>query len=944
MNYSLRRQNESYFVRYQDGRAFIYYTTASSNECDINLVFFCYDFYYNFLDYTTNWSSDSCDNINTHEISLPYTPYIWPYMSSPPPVSASGLLCPKNYPYNQATVRISNRIKVTVHDDPVFSGVYVFDGNDVGVWSLNSQLSAYNIETNDEFYYSSNIRFFQMFDPLNWDPANPYPLDGIPAYFETLYNTQNLVNPDPPCENPYTQTFRMLDSYAFPASFVLTAIQRSVVNNDSLYTGGHRLSLGFTLPVRYRKGYKDWIVVDKVPHAISGYKNYSHPVVVDNCNSYIDFDFLEYGTHYPRSDYAGNITGIKCSGIDDFGFAFRVNSSLLARNNFDSQTENAPSNYLNSRQYIRDDGFIDGAVINGWGAQFFGPKIPINASVEFIYSCRPGLPCFNLTPSIINPITATGYGCIEDYYSVINVDYLCGGSPQDRPDDNYWIDNNIISTNIIYSGISGLLPTIYKYGGFTFDDSESIVYDAYVSYEENPIISIPYTGDSKPNSIRDWIRRDLRLVSFDKQDNGTFNTNSISFTNPTIDLYWNINGNNATAYIIPNDENLYDGISRQLMLIGAGTPEVNGRYVWYKGGGSQFYQTTPNYGFSIRLSYDDDKPINHRYEWLVGKDHSDKWIPYYATSGSIGIRNLDNNSYINTSGWYIPNNCYSGIYPPPNTTTQPTTNRFILVRDAPNNPVGIPVSDAVFNTYYYNNEPGVWTSIENSNIQIRLINSNYFMGIFINNIYNIYYILYNGYNQFLNTETVYYGKKLGNTLGILKLDRDAHPNCSSDPTPPETITISTQAGDAYPIGTGVATLRFWRNIYSVCNSGSGIEVTDQTITISCASGSISVNNETINAGSSKVFYNIAFSFANNTVLQDSIVGRNNLIFVQGLTTDAAFSGNATLNWNNTRDHDLYGQITVSNTGQSNVPIPVGQWISNNYYLGIGNPNSILEII
>ncbi len=936
MNYSLRKQNESYFVRYQDGRAYIYYTDSSSNECDINLVFLCYDFYYNYLDYTTNWSSDKCDSINTHNISLPYTPYIWPYMSNPPPASASGLLCPKNYPYNQGTVRISNRIKITVHDDPIFSGIYVFDGNDVGVWSLNSELSVSNIEITDEFYdiFSPNIQFFQMFDPSNWDPANPYPLDGIPAYFETLYNTQNLVNPDPPCNDPYTNTYSLLDSYAFPASFVLTAIQRSVVNNDLLYTGGHRLSLGFTLPVRYRKTYRDWIVVDKVPHAIFGYKNYSHPITIDNCNSYINFDFLEYGTHYPRYDYAGNITGIKCSGIDDFGFAFRVSSSLLARNNFDSQTENAPSNYLNSRQYIRDDGFIDGAIVNGWGSQFFGPKIPLNASVEFIYSCRPGLPCLNLTSSIINPVTATGYGCVKDYYSIINVDYLCGASPQDRPDNNYWINNDIVSTNIIYSGISGVLPTIYKYGGSTFDDSDSIVYDAYVSYEENPIISIPYTGDPKPDSIRDWINRDLRIVSFNKQDNGTFNTNSISFTNPTIDLYWNINGNNATAYIIPSDEDLYGDTSPQLMLIGAGTPEVNGKYLWDKYGANEFFQIIPNYGFSIKLSYDDDKPINQRYEWLVGKYHSNKWIPYYANSGFISIRNLNNNSYINTSGWYIPNNCYSGIYPPPNKDIDSTDNGYVNIVGA----------ESILNGYYYYDEQTkFWISVYNTNIQIRLINSNYFLGIVSNNIYNIYYMLYNGYNQFIDSEIVYYGKKLGDTLGVLRLDKDAHPTCSVDPTPPETIFIPPQTGNAYPIGTGLAILRFWRNIFSTCNAILGTGVTDQTITISCASGSISVNNEIINAGSNKVYYNIPYSTENSTVL-DSNAGINNLIFVQGLTTDAAFSGNATLNWDNTRDHDLYGQVTLSsNLGQSNSINPIGVWINNGgSYLGTLNPVSTIE--
>jgi hypothetical protein len=926
MTYCLRSQNSNYFVRYKDGTAYIYYRefqpNPPSDECGIDLRFLCYDFYYSIY-YNTDWSSSQCDNIYTHDISLPYTPYVWPNVLSPAPASASGLLCHKNYPYNQDTVRISNRIKITIYDDPIFSGIYVYDGTGPGDWALNSALSHNNINTYNDIY-DLNIKFIQTRDPLTWDPEyDPY--STLPAYFEGLYDTQNLVNPDPACSSPYEQTWELMDSYAFPASFVLTALQNAHQNEDDTYNAGHRLSLGFTLPVRYRKSYRDWIVVDKVPHAITGYTNYSHPVVVDNCYSYMNFDFAEYGTIFPSNTYNGNITGLKCSGINQFGFAFRVTSNLLGRTNYQSSVENYPTAYLDSHLLIRSDG-IDtetGESIRDWGNAFFEPKTPVNASVEFVYSCRPGLPCFNLTPSVISPATGTEIGCIVDYYTAINIDYLCG-EYDGKPDDAYWINNNIISTNIIYSGISGLLPTLYKYGGG--ESTANVVYEAYITNDENPIISIPYTGYSKPSSVRNWINSELRLVYFDQDANGNLDINNISSTNPMVDLYWNINGNSATAYIVPSDEDAYTSIAPQLMLINAGTSDVNGKYIWDKYS-NQFYQQ-PNNGFSIRLSYDlNNTTNNYDYGWRVGRldINTNDWVPYYKVSGSINLLDRTNLYYIN-SNWIIPDNCYSGLYPPPNSITDPSgNNKYIYVSGA----------EPILNGYYYlNTQTGFWTSIQNPNAQIRLIDSNYFIGIVSNNIYNTYYMLYNGYSQFLGSELIYYGNKTGNTLS---LNKDAHPNCILDRLPPETITIKP-----FPIGTGLATLRFWRNIYSTCNSVDGTGVANQTINISCASGSIGVNNDTLNAGSSKIYNTIPFDSANGAVTTSN-AGVNNLIFIQGLTTDAAFSGNAILDWNNNRDHDLYGQLTLSSyIGQFNSSSPVGVWISNGSYLGTGNPISQIE--
>jgi hypothetical protein len=62
-----------------------------------------------------------------------------------------------------------------------------------------------------------------------------------------------------------------------------------------------------------------------------------------------------------------------------------------------------------------------------------------------------------------------------------------------------------------------------------------------------------------------------------------------------------------------------------------------------------------------------------------------------------------------------------------------------------------------------------------------------------------------------------------------------------------------------------------------------------------------------------------------------------------IAINAAFSGNAVLAWNNNRDHDLYGQLTLSVDGSINPSNLVGVWISNGRYLGNANPISKMEI-
>jgi len=950
MTYCLRSQNSNYFVRYKDGIPYIYYTefqpNPPSDECGINLRFLCYDFYDTNTYYNLNWNPDTCDNGYTHITQIPVNSYLYPQLRNPP-VGSYNLLCGNNY-----DIRISDKIKISIPDDPIFSGTYVFDyvpgGGDSDLfssnWILNSVESNHNLSSYNHPDSAANGKLLVSLCNSDFSAS----VFGYPGYMEiktSYYNDDNNA-----------AARQLEDVFAFPAEFIFTAVQppcpcTGIPDVDYIGTSGigHRVTVALAAPIRWRHPYRDWILVDKVSHTIdNSIINYATGTLFNDGALYVNRDiyllnskYIKYTKSYvpgtantvigdgyisiAPNDYDG-LTSIVCTGIPDLGIAFRSSAYGLG-------IDRGQTYYFDSTANIQGiGGFQEFTrnVVDNWDfiikdeRPFFDSKIPIKANVEFIYSCRPGLPCFNITPSIISPVTGTGIGCIVDYYTSINIDYLCG-EYDGKPDDAYWINNNITSTNIIYSGISGLLPTLYKYGGGGWTDN--IVYEAYITNDENPVISIPYTGYSKPSSVRDWINRELRLVYFGQDANGNLDINNISSTNPVVDLHWNIVGNSATAYIVPSDEDAYTSIAPQLMLINAGTSDVNGKYIWDKYS-NQFYQQ-PNNGFSIRLSYDlNDTINNYNYGWRVGRFdiNTNGWVPYYKVSGFINLIDRTNSSYIN-SNWIIPNNCYSGLYPPPNSITDPSgDHKYIYVSEA----------ESVLNGYYYlNAQTGFWTSIQNPNAQIRLIDSNYFIGIVSNNIYNIYYMLYNGYAQFLGSELIYYGNKIGNTLS---LNIDAHPNCILDISPPETITIKPCS-----IGTGLATLRFWRNIYSTCNSVDGTGVANQTINISCASGSIGVNNDTLNAGSSKIYNTIPFDSANGTVTTSN-AGINNLIFIQGLTTDAAFSGNAILNWNNNRDHDLYGQLTLSSyIGQINSSSPVGVWISNGRYLGNANPSSKMEI-
>lgn len=167
----------------------------------------------------------------------------------------------------------------------------------------------------------------------------------------------------------------------------------------------------------------------------------------------------------------------------------------------------------------------------------------------------------------------------------------------------------------------------------------------------------------------------------------------------------------------------------------------------------------------------------------------------------------------------------------------------------------------------------------------------------------------------LSPIVVYYDNTSGNGLS---LNIDAYPVCNTSYTPPEIIS-GTYNLNTSPYGCGLK-FRFWRNIYSECNSAQSTDVTTQTVVVTCNSGSIKVNGEILGSGGSKTFNTIAFDpnrgEVSNSTLGEEIVVKNKCCPPQD---SASFTITATLNWSTQRDHDLYGTVSCATIGPCQPP-------------------------
>jgi hypothetical protein len=643
------------------------------------LIYPCSDYGYNQL-LIYGWDPSYCNSSYTHLRSLSLNNYLYPQSTSPPSGSYN-LLCSNNY-----SVSISNKIKITIPDDPIFGGTYVFDYSPTNAgdhdlfstnWILNSGESSHSLVPYNHPDSAANGKLLVSLT----DNGMQGLVFGYPGYMEikTSYYKDEIN----------TGARQLEDVFAFPAQFIFTAVQPPCpcsgipgVDLVSTVGSGHRVTVALAAPIRWRHPYRNWILVDKVSHTIDDSTiSYASGSVFNDGASY--FSTTDNSSVYlPNSKYIKltktyvpgtansvigdgyiglsneyyGLTSIVCTGISDLGVAFRSSASGLG-------IDRANTYYFDNTFNIQGiGGFQEFSrdVANNWDLIIkderpFFDKIPIRANIDFIYSCRSGIGCLNMNGSTISSVSGSGISC-SPFSSYINIDYLCGNDEQAYPQDSYWINNGITSTQIVFSGSSGINPTIMQTYGYNNDSI--FTYDAYVSYDNNPIINIPYTG-YLPSQIREFLISKFRAVSFSKNINNTYAINSINNIYSNLDLYWNVDLLNHTSkvYVTADEANLsYPTV----IVSGAGNSEFNGTYYINKTYG--IFNSYESYFYTpqslTRIVY-----ANSGY--YMQKYSQNKWISYYSSSGVANIVGspIYHNKVIR-SNWST-GICLSGISPTP---------------------------------------------------------------------------------------------------------------------------------------------------------------------------------------------------------------------------------------------------------------------------------------
>jgi hypothetical protein len=217
----------------------------------------------------------------------------------------------------------STKIKITV-DDPVFSGIYVFDKN---VFDPDLFYSSDHQRPIISFYAGN--QYFLNLDESILNSSLIYSDSSLEEYTGTIqeYNNKYIVQLDFIAGNDdrypglleaqvehdiATSGTSMVDAYAFPGMFLFTAIKapsdvdgaylRSLTrffdiinsgNSDIPYPiasgEGHRYVAAFSLPAQYRHSYKDYILMDWVPITLQSSSNTLQNDVTDVPSNIIPF-------------------------------------------------------------------------------------------------------------------------------------------------------------------------------------------------------------------------------------------------------------------------------------------------------------------------------------------------------------------------------------------------------------------------------------------------------------------------------------------------------------------------------------------------------------------------------------------------------------------------------------------------------------------------------
>lgn len=623
MSYYIRKSGESYFIRYGSNTAWIYYPDA------LSLCETCCPIVYlsRWEDPTTVACSQTTYNT---DLEKPY--YYWYSGNNPVPFgggqaniapsSALNLFCG-----TPPTARVSRRITVNIPYDPVFSGNYVFDRKADGSWDLNNHFTTTNIST----YQDSTSAFY-----------NTKLIDLTETYSQSTY--QGYVE----YATTGSATTTISGAFAFPARFVFSAIQpptdvdgyeaNSPTNNSPFpQTTGHRMVVGFKLPLRWRHPYSDWILVDKIGHRVSG--------IVPTTSGYAtgvsgtQFINLSGITNNPaRYDITDSVTAItgSCTGLSHIGFAYKVSASGLP---FQSSTYGISlSSFTGIKQDFNKYNITYNSTTHNLDeTRLFGPKESIEAWVSFDFSCRPsGSWCSEF--STMSPVS-TGSTSISGscFGSSINADFMCGDNLA-RPSGAYWTSEGITGIKIVYSGTSDNIYPLIK----TSDNTGNLF-----KAGSGQVVYIPYSGNNDPDSFRSWITSNFNFVKVD-------NSNIITQKYTGTDLYWYIKNKNtasaeAWARLIPEEyENACTGLS-----VNAGSNEFDGRYSYSQS--LNRYVNVANNNVQIRFVVD---------RWYMGIVSGATFTIYYILTNTTGGDPVLSDSWFADYSDYVIESTYGDVLIP----------------------------------------------------------------------------------------------------------------------------------------------------------------------------------------------------------------------------------------------------------------------------------------
>jgi hypothetical protein len=350
---------------------------------------------------------------------------------------------------------------------------------------------------------------------------------------------------------------------------------------------------------------------------------------------------------------------VNCTGIEDLGFAFRVSSSGGGV----AITNNLP-------------GLDIGSIMPGIGryniftknlndqidkSNFFGPKIPVGATIEFVDSCRPGRPCVNLTPDTVSPVQVSGI-CFSKSNIISNL--FCGNI-QANPSQSSLDSYGVSSISIIYSGVAAAYPAIKEpLGNY---------YDVYKTNINSPIIELLHESPMPYTGIMDLINNRISVVEHGiaEEDPATYK-NFLQYSD--IELVWNVDAQNqkATVYIIPDLDAPYNNTS--ILVCGSDISQVNGKYSWNNLNKIFNHYSSPNFhiiGQSLGISTkwilgSGNFDINNNSMWNPNSMDPLEWKTYYT---------LNNNIFSEISqSWSIDQNNI-GTNPPPSSVAYCTVPR-----------------------------------------------------------------------------------------------------------------------------------------------------------------------------------------------------------------------------------------------------------------------------